>query len=105
MNRRKGEEGKVISDNLSGRKCDLSGHERSSLNVTEETITCLENELKRSNAICRQADELCYKWADQQKALKQQGIPFDMETYIKLQLVVPIKVVQVWTAYRIPSYG
>jgi hypothetical protein len=63
--------------------CDLSSQERSSLSVTEETIKSLQNELKRSNALCRQAEELCHKWTDQQKALKQQGISFDMETYIK----------------------
>jgi hypothetical protein len=65
------------------KECDLSSQERSSLSVTEETIKSLQNELKRSNALCRQADELCHKWTDQQKALKQQGVSFDMETYIK----------------------
>jgi hypothetical protein len=65
------------------KECDLSSQERSSLSVTEEKIKSLKNELKRSNALCRQADELCHKWADQQKALKQQGISFDMETYVK----------------------
>ncbi|CAO3663413.1 unnamed protein product [Umbelopsis ramanniana] len=55
------------------KECDLSSQERSSLSVTEETIKSLQNELKRSNALCRQANELCHKWADQQKALKQQA--------------------------------